>query len=607
MEYIRRLFVYNKGFSLAELVIYLGILGLSVGVFTSVLDTVTRTQVEQSTQNEISGQLTFSMQTIQRLIKTSSVIDLEAGVATSTLVLQMPQEAVSPTTVYLENGTIYITQGEDAPVQALTSGSVSVDSLEFRKSSQPGAKDVVQIDIAISQFEPSQGDLVTRSLRSAVSRVSAVTFDSHLLPPTDGQYDVGSATLRWRDGYFSGKLSPGEICFGGDCKSSWGAITGVSGTGSSNYLAKWQTSGTITSSIITDNGTDVGIGVLNPSAKFHIKHNNSADLLLESDGWPSFTLIADSDTNDYRTRITQDVTSGALQFRIGQGSTGIDGSDDSKLYITNAGAIGGGTTSPDSNYRLTLAGGGIKSENTSSQPAGYFSSTGGGKAIQTGSGSILFGSLAGSGTRNLVVDSTGLVSATSTSSGTISGSGASGYIPIWSGTTSLATSTIYETGGNVGIGTTSPGDKLHVSGNATVSGIANCTGTGQAVKTDASGRLVCGTVTNITPDWATITSCTGTVNVNWATSKTYHCTMTGNVTFTFSGGVAGGTYKLILKQDAIGSRTVTWSGSMRWPGGVAVGSGTNPLTTTGGKTDYVGFIYNGVDSTYDGVSFNANF
>ena len=63
-----------------------------------------------------------------------------------------------------------------------------------------------------------------------------------------------------------------------------------------------------------------------------------------------------------------------------------------------------------------------------------------------------------------------------------------------------------------------------------------------------------------------------------------------------------GAYKVVLKQDGAGSHTVTWPGTVRW------GSlGTPSLTVTPLKTDYVGFIYNGVDSTYDGVAFNANY
>lgn len=48
--------------------------------------------------------------------------------------------------------------------------------------------------------------------------------------------------------------------------------------------------------------------------------------------------------------------------------------------------------------------------------------------------------------------------------------------------------------GNLGIGTTNPLDKLHVAGDVRINNLLNCSGTGSAVKTDASGRLICGTV-----------------------------------------------------------------------------------------------------------------
>jgi hypothetical protein len=93
-----------------------------------------------------------------------------------------------------------------------------------------------------------------------------------------------------------------------------------------------------------------------------------------------------------------------------------------------------------------------------------------------------------------------------------------------------------------------------------------------------------------------------TIAVNWTNGNMQSVTLGGNRTFTFTGGQDGGSYVLILKQDGTGSRTVTWPGSVRWSGGTAP-----TLTTTASKTDYIGFIYNGLSSTYDGVAMSQNF
>ena len=93
-----------------------------------------------------------------------------------------------------------------------------------------------------------------------------------------------------------------------------------------------------------------------------------------------------------------------------------------------------------------------------------------------------------------------------------------------------------------------------------------------------------------------------TIAVDWNNGTVQSVTLGGNRTFTFANGQDGGRYILIIKQDGTGSRTATWPVSVRWGGGLSP-----VLTTTATKTDYIGFIYNGVDSTYDGVSISKNF
>jgi len=57
-----------------------------------------------------------------------------------------------------------------------------------------------------------------------------------------------------------------------------------------------------------------------------------------------------------------------------------------------------------------------------------------------------------------------------------SGSGHAKYIPVWTSKTNLGTSAIYATGGEIGIGTTTPAATLEVNGNAQVDGNLSLSG-----------------------------------------------------------------------------------------------------------------------------------
>jgi len=98
-------------------------------------------------------------------------------------------------------------------------------------------------------------------------------------------------------------------------------------------------------------------------------------------------------------------------------------------------------------------------------------------------------------------------------------------------------------------------------------------------------------------------NCSGTVNIDWNEGNTQHITLTGDITtLTFSNGVVGRRYTLILKQGGSGGYTVSWPDTVRWSGGNAP-----TLTVTVGRTDYIGFIYNPVGSKYHGIAQILNF
>ncbi len=68
----------------------------------------------------------------------------------------------------------------------------------------------------------------------------------------------------------------------------------------------------------------------------------------------------------------------------------------------------------------------------------------------------------------------------------LAGTGTTNFIPIWTNSTTIGNSTLFQTGGNVGIGSTTPAGKLDVSGGAFIRGILQLPAT--ATATAAIGR-----------------------------------------------------------------------------------------------------------------------
>lgn len=99
-----------------------------------------------------------------------------------------------------------------------------------------------------------------------------------------------------------------------------------------------------------------------------------------------------------------------------------------------------------------------------------------------------------------------------------------------------------------------------------------------------------------------VTASTGTAyTVNTADGTLFDLTLTGNCTFTFPAASSGAQFTLLLKQDATGSRAVTWPASARW-----AGSASPTTTTTAGRTDVISFVAEGAYwlGFVGGINFN---
>jgi hypothetical protein len=143
------------------------------------------------------------------------------------------------------------------------------------------------------------------------------------------------------------------------------------------------------------------------------------------------------------------------------------------------------------------------------------------------------------------------------------------------------------------------------TGVATLTGIVKGNGTSAMTAVTApSGTIVgttdtqtltaktveAGTFTNgYTEEVATANTSTA-YTIDLAGGSVQLLTLTGNCTYTFPTPVAGKSFILVQKQDATGSRTVTWPASVDWPAATAP-----TLTATALRADK--FVFTAIDGS----------
>lgn len=200
-----------------ELLIYVGIFAVSAVFLVSILTVVTQVQLRQTSVHEVNQQLSFVKDTVQRLVQTSSLVDMDAGVATSTLKLRMASSSIDQTFVYASSSAIYlkqITADGITTVLPLTDSNVKADDFSVTKYENPDGFAIVQISVTLSYNTTNAKAAATRSLKTAISRISAAQFDSNVYPNSNNSFDLGTATNNWRNGYFSGDVGIGISSFG---------------------------------------------------------------------------------------------------------------------------------------------------------------------------------------------------------------------------------------------------------------------------------------------------------------------------------------------------------------------------------------------------------
>ena len=261
-----------------EVLIYTALTAVVGMLMTGILLSVSQVHIRESASTEVTGQLNFVTQTIGRLVRTASNIEIDAGVSTSTIKFRMQDSAKDPTCISLVSGTIKLAEGPgtnpndcSATTSDLTNSRVVVNALNFKKFVQYPGHDTVSYDIQITYNSQNPKAQVQRSLSSAIARVSAATFDSSLLPGNT-TYEIGQSGSAWSKAYLGdGTTGSPAYTFGNDTGLGIFKVAGTSTIGfSTQGLERMR---------ISANG-NVGIGTTTPAGTLHVSNASSTNALV---------------------------------------------------------------------------------------------------------------------------------------------------------------------------------------------------------------------------------------------------------------------------------------------------------------------------------------
>lgn len=249
----------NKAFTLIEVLIYVAITAIVGILMTGIFLSVSQIYQKESASAEVAGQLNFATQTIGRLVREASNIEIDAGVSTSVLKLRMQNPDKDPTYISLVDGVIKLTEGT-AAASNLTDNRVVVNALNFKKFVQYPGHDTLSYDIQLTYNSQNPKAKTQRTLSSSIARVSAATFDSNLLPGSSG-FTIGQTGAGWNKIYMN------------DGNAANPSFTFINNTGLGLFRAGANVLGFSTNGferMRIDVSGKIGIGTLNPQGALDV-------------------------------------------------------------------------------------------------------------------------------------------------------------------------------------------------------------------------------------------------------------------------------------------------------------------------------------------------
>jgi len=149
------IFRKNKGFTLVELLLYVGISSFILSAVVFFASSLIQTQTKNRTTSEVNEQGIILMQFITQTIRNAESINYPTTGENSTqLSLGVGEAIKNPTIFRVDSGAFQVQEG--ANIDVLTNSKVTVVNERFTNLSLADTPGVIKIDFTLSYVNPSQ-------------------------------------------------------------------------------------------------------------------------------------------------------------------------------------------------------------------------------------------------------------------------------------------------------------------------------------------------------------------------------------------------------------------------------------------------------------------
>ena len=145
-----------KGFTLVELIIYMGIIGVILMVASTFAWQIILGNIKVGAYREVEQNVSFAMEKITTAVRNSSKIvePEEPGEETDYLFLRMSDPSKTLTKFKISDGKIIMSEGDKGPYP-LTTDLVQVTNLKFTNLSYEDTPGTVKIEMTIEHVNPA--------------------------------------------------------------------------------------------------------------------------------------------------------------------------------------------------------------------------------------------------------------------------------------------------------------------------------------------------------------------------------------------------------------------------------------------------------------------